>query len=55
MGIKKFLERYMMASAFAEAGDHDTARELSRVEQKPIQVRKSLRKRPRPRLQAPRF
>jgi len=50
--LRSFLERYMMAAAFAEAGDHDTAIKVSR---KPIQVRRVLRKHPRPQLRAPRF
>jgi len=54
MSIRNFLERFMMAIAFAEAGDHDTAREFSK-RVKTGAKRKSLRKRPRPRLQAPRF
>ena len=44
----------MMASAFAEAGDHETARLLSKRVKTGAKVRKTLRKRPRPRLQAPR-
>jgi hypothetical protein len=52
MGFREKIERIMMAITFAEAGEHDTAREMMRDSKQP---RKRERKdqRPRPRLQAP--
>jgi len=52
MGIREKLERIMMAITFAEAGEHDKAREFMREEKR---VRKSKRasRRPRPELRAP--
>ena len=48
MRIKEKLERIMMAITFAEAGEHDKAREFLRKEKRP---RKQHRSRQRPRLQ----
>jgi hypothetical protein len=52
MSIRKKLDKIMMAITFAEAGEHDTAREFLRAEKR---ARKSKRasRRPRPQLRAP--
>lgn len=52
MSIRKKLDKIMMAITFAEAGEHDTAREFLREEKR---ARKSKRasRRPRPQLRAP--
>ena len=52
MSIREKLEKMMMAITFAEAGEHDSAREFLREEKR---ARKSKRasRRPRPQLRAP--
>ena len=45
----------MLAATFAEAGDHETARQFMVKERKRKRVRKTARKRPRLQLRAPRF
>ncbi|NOR11193.1 MAG: hypothetical protein GQ541_06865 [Desulfovibrionaceae bacterium] len=52
MSIRERLERIMMAITFAEAGEHDTAREFLR-EKKRLRKEKRLRRRPKARLRAP--
>ena len=52
MGIREKLERIMMAITFAEAGEHDTAREVMR-EEKRLRKSKRVSRRPRPELRAP--
>ena len=52
MGIRKKLERIMMAITFAEAGEHDKAREFLREEKRPRKQKRS-RQRPRPQMRAP--
>jgi hypothetical protein len=54
MSIRETLERMMVAVTFAEAGEHETAREIMREQDRtrPRQ-RPSLRGRRRPQLQAP--
>ena len=52
MGIREKLEKIMMAITFAEAGEHDTAREFLREEKRP-RKQKRPRQRPRPRMRAP--
>jgi hypothetical protein len=59
MGIREKLERIMMAITFAEAGEHETAREFLREEKrprwKPYWKRTVVRKRSRHSLRAPRL
>lgn len=50
MGVRKKSERVMLAITFAEAGEHDTAREFLR-EGNRLRQRKRLSPRPRPRKQ----
>jgi hypothetical protein len=52
MGIREKLEKIMMAITFAEAGEHDTAREFLREEKRP-RKQKRPRQRPRPQMRAP--
>jgi hypothetical protein len=52
MGIREKVERIMMAITFAEAGEHDTAREFMR-EEKRLRKSKRVSRRPRPELRAP--
>ena len=54
MSIRERLERMMVAVTFAEAGEHEIAREIMREQDRtrPRQ-RPSLRRRRRPQLQAP--
>ncbi|UCE83014.1 MAG: hypothetical protein JSV47_00250 [Deltaproteobacteria bacterium] len=52
MGIREKLERIMMAITFAEAGEHDKAREFLREEKRPRKQKRS-RQRPRPQMRAP--
>ena len=52
MGIREKLERIMLAITFAEAGEHDTAREFLREEKRPRQS-KRVSRRVRPQLRAP--
>jgi hypothetical protein len=52
MSIREKLERIMMAITFAEAGEHDKAREFLREEKRPRKS-KRVRRRPRPELRAP--
>ncbi len=48
--LAKKLERLFTAAAFAEAGEHDTAREILREEERPRQVNRIS---PRKELRAP--
>jgi hypothetical protein len=52
MSIRKKLDKIMMAITFAEAGEHDKAREFLR-EEKRARKSKRARRRPRPQLRAP--
>ena len=52
MGIREKLERIMMAITFAEAGEHDKAREFLREEKRQRKA-KRVSRRPRPEMQAP--
>lgn len=52
MSIREKLERIMMAITFAEAGEHDKAREFLREEKRPRKS-KRVRRRRRPELRAP--
>jgi hypothetical protein len=52
MGIREKLERIMMAITFAEAGEHDKAREFLQEEKRP-RTQKRPRQRPRPQMRAP--
>ena len=52
MGIREKLDKIMMAITFAEAGEHDTAREFLR-EKKRARKSKRASRRPRPQLRAP--
>lgn len=54
MSLRDKLERVMLAITFAEAGEHETARRFIR-DRKRKRTRKTLRKRPRLQLRAPRF
>jgi hypothetical protein len=53
-GLRRKLENIFTAAAFAEAGEHDTAREIMREEERPRKTdRISPRKRVRKELRAP--
>jgi hypothetical protein len=52
MGIREKLERIMMAITFAEAGEHDTAREFLKERKRPRKQERP-RQRPRPQMRAP--
>jgi hypothetical protein len=52
MSIREKLERIMMAITFAEAGEHDKAREFLREEKRPRKSKRVSRRR-RPELRAP--
>ena len=52
MSIREKLEKMMMAITFAEAGEHDSAREFLR-EKKRVRKSKRASRRPRPQLRAP--
>ena len=54
MRIREKLERMMVAVAFAEANEHETALQILREEERPTtRPRPSLRGRRRPQMQAP--
>jgi hypothetical protein len=50
MGIRKKIERIMMAITFAEAGEHETARRFLREGKRP-RMEKRVSKRTKPRMQ----
>jgi hypothetical protein len=52
MSLREKIERIMMAITFAEAGEHETAREIVR-EEKRLRPGKRPSQRPRPELRAP--
>jgi hypothetical protein len=52
MGIREKFERIMMAITFAEAGEHDTAREFLQERKRPRKQERP-RRRPRPQMRAP--
>lgn len=54
MGIREKLERLMLAVTFAEAGEHDTAREFLKEEERPRKrKRPERRKEDRKQMRAP--
>lgn len=53
MSIREKLEKMMMAITFAEAGQHDSAREFLREEKQRARKSKRASRRPRPQLRAP--
>jgi hypothetical protein len=54
MGIREKLERIMMAIAFAEAGESETARELLKEGKRPrLGKRIDKRTKPRPQMRSP--
>ena len=53
MSIREKIERIMLAITFAEAGDHDSAREFLKEEKRPRESKRVSRRRPRPELRAP--
>ncbi len=53
MGFREKLERIMMAITFAEAGEHDSAREFLKEEKRQRKSKRVSSRRPRPELRAP--
>ena len=53
MGLREKIERIMVAITFAEAGEHDTAREIMNREKRMDQSRRVDRRSPRKELRAP--
>ena len=53
MSIREKIERIMLAITFAEAGDHDSAREFLKEEKRQRASKRVSRRRPRPELRAP--
>ncbi len=53
MGFREKLERIMMAITFAEAGEHDSAREFLKEEKRQRKSKRVSSRRPRAELGAP--
>ena len=53
MSIREKLERIMLAITFAEAGEHDSAREFLKEEKRQHKSKRVSSRRPRPELRAP--
>ena len=53
MSIREKIERIMLAITFAEAGDHESAREFLKEEKRQRKSKRVSSRRPRPELRAP--